>query len=194
VRIFLLVAFLAVMALGSARAERYLTLAEARKLCFPNATRFEEKMLRYTGAEARAIEKQSGVRTPPQGNRIVFAYDSNRLSGVLFLDHVIGKHELIDYVVALTPEGSVAQIEILEYRESHGGEIRNTKWRAQFKGKRDRDPLKLNKDIYNISGATMSCRHVTEGAKRVLATFELLVRPSLRAGDSLQHSTPASAN
>jgi Na+-translocating ferredoxin:NAD+ oxidoreductase RnfG subunit len=110
------------------------------------------------------------------------------MDGVLFADHVMGKHEVIDYVVAITLEGAVRQIEVLEYRESHGGEIRGAKWRAQFRGKTSNSGLKLNKDIYNISGATMSCRHVTEGVKRVLATFEVVVRPTLPARGGVQHS------
>jgi Na+-translocating ferredoxin:NAD+ oxidoreductase RnfG subunit len=95
---------------------------------------------------------------------------------------VLGKHEIIDYTVALTPEGKVLAIEILEYRESYGYEIRGAKWRQQFVGKGAANSLRLNKDIYNISGATMSCRHVTEGIRRVLATFDLLCRPQLAAG------------
>ena len=81
----------------------------------------------------------------------------------------------------ISPEGKVLGIEILEYRESYGYEIRNPKWRKQFVGKKPNEPLRLNHDIYNISGATMSCRHVTEGTKRVLATFDLLCRPKLAA-------------
>ena len=52
------------------------------------------------------------------------------------VDYVIGKHLVIDYAVALSPEGTVKQIEILNYRESYGGEIRNPDWRKQFVGKR----------------------------------------------------------
>lgn len=193
-RKLLLIAGITVWALGFARAERYLTIAEAQKLCFPEATRFEEKMLRYTAEQGRAIEKQSGVKARARSNRIWLAFGRDGVGGVLFVDQVIGKHELIDYVVAITPEGAVRQIEILEYRESHGGEIRGTKWRAQFRGKTSTAAFKLNKDIYNISGATMSCRHVTEGVKRVLATFELVVRPALPAGGGVQHSAAAAGN
>jgi Na+-translocating ferredoxin:NAD+ oxidoreductase subunit G len=186
-RQLLLIAIVNLVALGIANAERYLTIAEAQKLCFPQATRFEEKDLRYTADQSRAIEKQSGVKTP-RFNRAWLAHGSDGLAGVLFLDHVIGKHEFIDYVVAFTPAGAVQQIEILEYRESHGGQIRGAKWRAQFRGKTSSAPLKLNKDVYNISGATMSCRHVTEGVRRVIATFELVLRPELPAGGRVQHS------
>jgi electron transport complex protein RnfG len=176
---FFIVALL--FAVTSLRAERYLTVQEAQKLAFPKATRFEEQVLRFTREQARAIEKQSGVPVKSEGNKVTFAYEDAQLLGVLFVDHVLGKHEIIDYTVAISPEGKVLGIEILEYRESHGYEIRNPRWRKQFVGKEKNSPLRLNKDIYNISGATMSCRHVTDGTKRVLATFDLLCRPQLLA-------------
>jgi len=97
------------------------------------------------------------------------------------LDRVFGKHDVIEYGVALSPEGKVLQVEILEYREHYGGEIRDAKWRQQFKGKTAASKVKLNDDIFNISGATISCRNVTDGIRRVLSTFELVVRPRLAA-------------
>ena len=96
--------------------------------------------------------------------------------GYFILDYVVGKHLLIDYAVALDPEGKVIQVEILEYRESYGGEIRSENWRNQFKGKTAQSPLLLNQDIMNISGATLSSRHVTEGVKRILAFYETCLR------------------
>jgi len=38
------------------------------------------------------------------------------------------------------------------------------------------DPLELNKDIRNISGATLSCRHVTEGVQRLLKVYNAALR------------------
>src|SRR5260221_13373395 len=72
---------------------------------------------------------------------------------------------------ALFPGGRFTPL-ALEYRESHGGQVRDAKWRAQFAGKSIADPLQLDRDIRNISGATLSCRHVTDGVKRVLAMYE----------------------
>jgi Na+-transporting NADH:ubiquinone oxidoreductase subunit NqrC len=69
----------------------------------------------------------------------------------------------------------VRGIEILEYRETYGGEIRNPNWRRQFVGKRPGSQLQLDKDIKNISGATLSSRHVTDGVRRLLATYQLLL-------------------
>src|SRR5688500_483451 len=125
------VLLLCVTALGLARAERYLTVAEAQKLCYPNATRFEEKTFRCTAEQIRAIEKQSGTKVRAPSIRAWLAHENNKLAGVMFLDHVIGKHEFIDYVVAISSDAKVQHVEILEYRESYGGEIRGNKWRAQ---------------------------------------------------------------
>jgi Na+-translocating ferredoxin:NAD+ oxidoreductase RnfG subunit len=185
--------FIAILLLTSVglRAEKYLTVEQARKIAFPNATRFEEQTLRFSAEQRAAIEKKSGVPVKVEGNKVTYAYEDARLLGVLFVDHVLGKHEIIDYGVAISPEGQVLGIEILEYRESYGYEIRGAKWRKQFVGKKPNAPLRLNKDIYNISGATMSCRHVTEGTRRVLATFDLLCRPKLVAGGVRDSETAA---
>ena len=81
---------------------------------------------------------------------------------------------MITYAVAIDPAGTVRGIEILDYRETYGGEIRNPKWRQQFVGKRNGAALRLGGDIQNISGATLSSRHVTDGVRRLLATFALV--------------------
>jgi hypothetical protein len=91
--------------------------------------------------------------------------------GWMFVDQVIGKHEFITYAVALEPDGTVRQVEIMEYRESYGGEVRNGRWRKQFAGKKAGDALAIDEDIRNISGATLSCTHLTDGVRRLLATY-----------------------
>jgi len=96
--------------------------------------------------------------------------------GWFIVDQVLGKHELIIYALGIDPQGRARGIEILEYRESHGGEVRHTSWRAQFTGKTAADPLQLDRDIRNISGATLSCRHITDGVKRLLKLYESELR------------------
>jgi len=59
----------------------------------------------------------------------------------------------------------------MDYRESYGYEVRNPAWRKQFIGKTYAAPLSLDKDVRNISGATLSCRHIAQGVKRVLTTY-----------------------
>lgn len=162
-----------------APAERYLTVIEAQELSFPQADRFEAQVVRFSKEHSRAIERKSGIKVRNRGNRMSVAYQDAKILGVLIVDRVMGKHELIDYAVAVSPVGQVLLVEVLEYRESHGTEIRSKKWRSQFAGKTSDSRLRLHDDVYNISGATISCRQITDGIKRVLATYALVVRPRL---------------
>jgi Na+-translocating ferredoxin:NAD+ oxidoreductase RnfG subunit len=178
------------LATDAALAERYLSLVEVQQVCFPQADQFDAQTIRLTPEESKAIEQKSGAKVRDRESRIWLARKGTNLLGLLVLDHVLGKHEVIEYAVAVSPEGTVQQVEILEYREHYGGEIRSAKWREQFKGKTAASKLKLNDDIYNISGATISCRNVTDGVRRVLATFEIVVRPRLLAAGRLQDLKP----
>jgi Na+-translocating ferredoxin:NAD+ oxidoreductase RnfG subunit len=155
-----------------AHAVRYLSVEQAQKIAFPDATRFVEAHVIFTPADVASIERRSGQKVRARGQQVWRALVDDRIVGFFIVDYVIGKHLVIDYAIALDPGGQVRHVEILEYRESYGGEISNRSWLAQFVGKTSRDPLELDQDIRNISGATLSSRHVTEGVKRVLALYE----------------------
>ncbi|HXA09450.1 MAG TPA: FMN-binding protein [Chthoniobacterales bacterium] len=157
-------------------AVQYLTVPAAQKLCFPDCDRFVAAHVKFTPAQIHAIEAASGQKELLRGQEIWRATRSGKLQGFFIVDYVIGKHLVIDYAVALSPSGAVRQIEILNYRESYGGEIQNPEWRKQFVGKTSRSHFALNDGITNISGATLSSRHVTEGVRRVLATYEICLK------------------
>jgi Na+-translocating ferredoxin:NAD+ oxidoreductase RnfG subunit len=96
--------------------------------------------------------------------------------GYVVVDAVVGKTELIDYAVGIGLDGTIRQVEILAYRESHGAEIRLPAWRRQFIGKGAEAALRIGDDITNISGATLSCTHVAEGVRRIVAIVALARR------------------
>jgi len=154
-----------------AHATQYLTVEQAQRAAFPEATTFESVRANF---DAAAIGAPAGW-TP----RIWQARSGDKLLGWFFADAVIGKSEAIDYALALDASGAVSSLEILQYRESHGSEVRMAPWRKQFVGRTARDPVVLNEDIKNISGATLSCRHLTEGVQRLLKLREhaLFVKP-----------------
>lgn len=160
----------AVIGSTSGYAVTYLTVEEAQAAMFPGA-RLEPVSITLTPAQRRSIEKASGIHVR-QPTLQVWRADTG---GWFFVDQVIGKHEFITYALALSNEGAVRSVEILDYRETYGGEIRSEKWRDQFVGKTETAPLKLDRDIKNISGATLSCRNVTDGIKRLLATHALVL-------------------
>jgi hypothetical protein len=162
----LLIPLTAMAAVSPAYAVTYLSLDQAQALMFPGALLMPAtKML--SAEQVSAVEKASGIKmVSPQ----VQAWRSAD-GGWFLLDQVIGKHELISYALALDASGVIRQVEILDYRESYGGEIRVPAWRKQFVGKKPGAPLLLDDDIKNISGATLSCRHITEGIRKMLAVY-----------------------
>jgi hypothetical protein len=166
--VFLPVAAVAVCA--PAQAMVYLSVDEAQKLMFGEQALTPLPLL-LTPEQTAAVEQDSGVKVFAGSLRGWKAADG----GYFFVDAVIGKHDLITYAVALGADGKVRQVEILEYREAYGGDVRNPRWRAQFNGKQHGDALSIGDGIQNVSGATLSCTHVTDGIRRLLATYAIAV-------------------
>ena len=161
---------------GSAVATQYLTPEQAQQQMFPEANQFRAQPLQLNGEQMKQVEKLAGVPDRSVNWRVVAAYKDEKLLGYVVLDDVIGKFELISYAVALQPDATVRQIEILTYRESHGFEIRNANWRKQFAGKTAAGGLSIGDGIANISGATLSCTHVTDGVRRIAAVVQVALR------------------
>ena len=152
-----------------AHATQYATVDEAARRSFPEATAFKEAVLQLTPDEMRALAAAAGVPARSVQWRVLTALHGDKALGHIVTDAVIGKFELIDYAVAIGADGKVRNVEILSYRESHGYEIRLPAWRKQFVGKDKVVGMRVGEDIANISGATMSCEHVTDGVRRIVA-------------------------
>lgn len=155
-----------------AQAKIYVSAEQVQKILFPNKQLTKVPILVTDDLQER-MRLASSIRYPFQGDRIWKAGDGSWL----IIDEVVGKHEMITYAVGIAPNGSVLGIEILEYVESYGYEIAEAHWRQQFTGKTVKDPIKLNQDIQNIGGATLSCKHLTDGVKRVLVFYDLALKP-----------------
>jgi hypothetical protein len=128
----------------SAYATTYFSVEQAQRAIFPGAT--------FTAAGEPNVWRTSG-------------------GGFFIVDRVVGKHEYITVAIGINANGTMKQIEIMDYRESYGYEVRDASWRAQFVGKSASSQLQLGEDIKNISGATLSSKHITDGVKRVLQKY-----------------------
>jgi hypothetical protein len=162
------------IAIGSpaiVQARIYASIEQVQALLF-SKERFKKNPIVITDAIQEKIRSISGVRHPFRGDRIWKTSNGSWL----IVDEVLGKHEMITYALAIDPEGEILGLEIMEYVESYGYEIKDASWRKQFVGKTSKQPIKLNQDIQNISGATLSAKHVTDGVKRVMALYELVLR------------------
>ena len=60
------------------------------------------------------------------------------------------------------------------YREAVGEEVRRARFTRQFRGRSAKDPLRINRDILNVTGATMSVQAMTAGVKKVLVLLDVI--------------------
>jgi hypothetical protein len=149
----------------------YVDLARVQHLIFPHA-KMSPVHMTLSDDQAKEIEHLTGVNVRDKELKVWKV----ATGGWFIVDEVIGKHEFITYAIGLDAKGSVKQIEIMNYKESYGYEVGRPAWRKQFAGKKDGAPLTLGSDIQNISGATLSCRHIADGVKRVLATYTVALK------------------
>ena len=167
---FALVPFATLAIVVPAHAVVYLSVEQAQAIMFPGA-RFTPAFKTLTKEQVTAIEKASGIGVHERELRLWRVSTGGRF----IADSVVGKHDDIPFALGLDADGAVKSVEILEYRESYGDQVRNPAWRSQFTGKKHGAALMLTKDIQNISGATLSSRHITDGIKRLLATYAIAI-------------------
>lgn len=148
----------------------YLNIEQAQQLLFPKAS-FEEAFHILTDEEIKAIQIDSEVSVTDRKVRLwkVSTGDS------FYIDQVIGLNSDVTYAIGVNAKGVVTGIEILECWE-HYDQVRHPLWRAQFKGKKRGDVLRMGGEdgIEKISGTTLSSVHITEGVRRILSTHGVL--------------------
>jgi hypothetical protein len=159
-------------------AADYLSIDAAQKAIYPEADAFQEVVLSLSPDQLQGILKLAGDQPTHGTIRLWRATRNGTLIGHLFVDEVIGRQNLITYALGIDATGHIRDLEIMAYRESHGGEVRNPAWRDQFAQRHDLEQLRFGTDIKNISGATLSSEHVTQGVRWLLALWQAALRPT----------------
>ena len=93
------------------------------------------------------------------------------LQGYAIITEELGKFHPFTFIVGVQPDGKINNLAILVYRESRGGEIAKKRFLYQFVGKSFKNPIRINKDIINITGATMSVQWMCAGVRKALAVI-----------------------
>lgn len=151
----------------------YLTPAQARANIFPQAVRFEREVHAIPTALKVRIGKNRGRVFDGDSLEVYIAYGAGgALLGYGSTCEEIGKYRPITFMVGISADFKIGGAAILVYRESRGGEVRRSRFLRQYRGKSSADPIRINRDIVNITGATLSVRALNFGIKKQLVLVE----------------------
>ena len=148
--------------------EIYLTEEEAAKVMFPNSETIRKEILSLTPAQKNFVQHTIGWKFPEKDFTVYIGETKGKIDGYAMVQNTIGKHRPMTYMVGVDSSGECMNFEGLVYREARGNEIYTPRFNYQYHGKDLFDPIRINRDILNITGATMSVRSASAGVKRVL--------------------------
>jgi hypothetical protein len=140
-------------------AAKYMSIEQAREQMFPFADEYVIQPLQLTPSQTQEIDSLSGVSGRGAQPLVWQAMARGKLIGWLFLDQVIGKHELITYALGVNTDGSVRQLQVIEYLETYGSQVRYPSWRINLLAR----PLKIRCEstVTSTTSAALRCRRAT---------------------------------
>lgn len=153
---------IAIMMSQPAEAFEQQTLQQAQQRLAPGAalTPADFRLTPEQHAQLKLSYKVPSLRPAVKAWRV----DSG---GWLFLDQVYGRDDVVTYLVAVGDDGKVRGLEVLVCAEGYC-EVFTHEWRAKLVGATHGKwlPEEL---VPIVSGSTLSCVHVAEGVKKILA-------------------------
>jgi hypothetical protein len=167
-------------------AEVFMSEEDAVKIMLPKSERVRKDVLWLTQEKKDLIEQRIGWRFPEPAFEVYIGETGGKIDGYAMVHNTIGKHKHMTYMVGVNAEGAISDVELLVFREARGSEVHRKRFNAQYEGKTVLDPIRINKDIINITGATMSVRSISAGVKRVLALIdEFYLKPAGLGSDTV---------
>jgi hypothetical protein len=165
--------------------EEFMTEEEAVKIILPKSQRIRKELIRLTAEKKDLIEQRIGWKFPEESFEVYIGESGDKADGYAMIHNTIGKYKAMTYMVGVDLKGNCTDVELLVFRDAKGSEVGRKRFNAQYEGKTVADPIRINKDIINISGATMSVRSMSAGVKRVLVLIdEFYLKPSGRGSDT----------
>lgn len=155
-RIFCLVLSIIVLLSFSACAEDDSGAKEAIKNLFPG-------LQTYT--------TETGV-SEGRDFRIYRIFSEGRIIGWAVVLDEMGKIKPITFLVGIDAQGKVAGVNVLEYRDMFGSEIKRRSFLRQFQGKSLKDRIHIGADIDAVTSATISSQAAAAAVKKALNLIE----------------------
>ncbi len=162
----------------TARAKVFHSQKEAIALAFPDAERIEDETFVLTAEQARQVEELARAPVETKLVRIWRGLRGEQIQGYALIDvHTVRTHPEA-FLVVLSPQGSVRSVRVLAFHEPLDY-LPAQRWYQQFDGKTLGDALRVGGDVHGIVGATLSAQATTQGVRRALALYRVLIAKEL---------------
>lgn len=142
-------------------------IEKALKSCYGVQSVIQQEKILLNDYGKSDIERLTGQKFFAEEVYLYKISAQNEIQGYAILDNVYGKSMPITFLVMYDKNATILCTQIIRYREPYGGAIQNKKWNDQFSGKNISSEFKVDKDVHNISGATISVHSVTKGIKKL---------------------------
>lgn len=152
----------------------YLTSDQALKLVFPKADQILPETHTLTPEQESRVETGLQLRLSTPTQSVYRGLVGGATDGYAMILDEIGKSEFITLVVGLNADFRIRRVALMTFREIRGWEVSDARFTNQFKGKSDKDPIAIGRDIVGITGATLSSRAFCRGARKAILVCEAL--------------------
>ena len=150
----------------------YLTEEQALREVFPHCDDILFNVVPLTKEEKSQLQNKLRRKIYEDFFIVYMGIKAGEVTGYAIITEEIGKFHPYTFIVSADLNGKIDKIAILVYRESRGSEIAKKRFLYQFKGKSLKNKIRINRDIINISGATMSVVTMCKGVKKILAVID----------------------
>jgi hypothetical protein len=110
--------------------------SELAQLAYPDAKQIAWAQLPISQNDIESVREECQQTWLRDTLNLLVVKSSAGIDGYAVVDDVRGKDQLITYLVIVSSKLVVKSVEIISYRESFGGEIRNHQWRNNSTARR----------------------------------------------------------
>src|SRR3989338_6447363 len=128
--------------------------------------------LALTQDEKQRLENRLKARIDENAFDVFTGKKDGKIYRYAIITDEMGCFHPITFIMSMKPDGKIEQVAVMIYRESRGKEVIRERFLHQYKGKSLNNPIRVNKDIINITGATTSVRGVNRGVRKMMAVLD----------------------
>ena len=164
--------------LGSAtiaEAQVFYSKAEALQVAFPTADRVETQTFFLTPQQVERVEDLAQTSVDSKLATFHVGYTADTVQGYAFIETHIVRTFPETFLMVVSPDGTLQKLLVLAFYEPPEY-LPSDLWLEQFEQKRLTSSLRLRQDIHGIMGSTLTAQAATQGVRKVLALFQVLIQ------------------